>query len=126
MERNTKQQQIILEVISTSRIHPTMKQLQQLIAKRDATIGQATIYRTINRLVEKGIVQKISDTNEYRYDVNYDHDHFKCLQCGKIEDIYLPQDKTILSDTLKPRTITKVEMMIYGICEECQKRKKEL
>ena len=129
MERKTRQQQLILQVLADTKTHPTMQELQALIAKVDPSIGQATIYRTINRCVEKGLVKRIADTGLiYRYDMNHDHYHFKCKNCGKIEDVYLSSEiLTSLSEALAPKKITQVDIMIYGICQNCrEKNEKEM
>ena len=50
--RNTKQKDIILDILEHNRIHPTMQEIYELAKKEDQNIGQATIYRNINKLVE--------------------------------------------------------------------------
>ena len=45
-ERNTKQKEIVLEILENNRVHPTIQELYCLAKKKYPTIGQATIYRT--------------------------------------------------------------------------------
>lgn len=122
MGRETKQQKLILNILKSCRCHPTAKELQELVQKEDISIGQATIYRTLHRCVEKGMVQKIlEDGNVYRYDVMPDHYHFKCEVCGKLEDIPLTgQMKETLRIQMEPRSFQSANIMAYGTCQSCK------
>ena len=48
--RKTKQKSIIINNIINNKNHPTIKQLYLSIKEQYPSIGQATIYRTINNL----------------------------------------------------------------------------
>ena len=44
MERNTRQQQQIIEILKETKSHPTIKELCDLVNSKYPNIGQATIY----------------------------------------------------------------------------------
>ena len=89
-ERNTKQKEDILKIIKNTKTHPTMKEIYELVKEINPTIGQATVYRNINKLTEDGNVVRILDpNNECHYDGDISqHSHFICTNCHKIIDIF--------------------------------------
>ena len=91
IERNTKQKEIILDILEHNRIHPTIYEIYELAKKKYPAIGQATIYRNVNKLVDENKIIKLpSKSNDgYHYDINTNsHDHLLCKSCGKIIDIF--------------------------------------
>lgn len=124
-ERNTKQKEDILKVIKSTKIHPTMKEIYQLVKEINPTIGQATIYRNINRLTEEGKVIRILDpTDEYHYDGDTsEHSHFICTYCNKIIDIFNDYQKINKELEKKHNFQIDEKLIIYkGICEKCLKK----
>ncbi len=124
MERQTKQQKQIFAVLKNCKCHPTLKELTELVASSYPAIGQATIYRTVKRLVEKGLVERLPAQGQiYRYDVNVDHYHFQCLRCGHLEDIYL--DKGMVNElvsSLPDHDIQRTEILFSGLCQRCKEK----
>ena len=93
----------------------------------DGERGKSTVYRLISKLVDDGIIHRISDAKTRRITYQYigeracsEHLHLKCTECGKL--IHL-DDTT--SHILEKR-IFKSEgcaldggAMIFGKCEGC-------
>lgn len=51
-------------------------------------IVQATVYNNLRKLVEAGLIRKISiEGMPDRYDSVDRHDHLACTQCGKLTDV---------------------------------------
>lgn len=123
MERLTKQKQLIYEVLKECHLHPTLLELTELVKEKDPSIGQATVYRTINKLVEKGEVAKlVSVDHNYRYDVSKDHYHFQCTNCGVIEDIFYSSEKLKkVKELFKNQNINSIDLIGYGLCKKCSK-----
>ena len=70
-KRVTKQKQIILETIRKDRSHPTMADIYKKVQNKNKKIGQATVYRNINELVESNEVEKITDlSGQFHFDGN--------------------------------------------------------
>lgn len=121
-QRNTKQKEDILKVIKNTKTHPTMKEIYKLVKEINPTIGQATIYRNINKLTEDGKVVRILDpTNEYHYDGDVSqHSHFICTKCYKIIDIF--DDYQKINKDLEDKYNFKIENKIItyeGRCNNC-------
>ena len=90
-------------------------------------IDRVTLYRTIEKLKEKGIIHKVFQENNQTYyaicgitcDENHhlhEHIHFKCLSCNTITCEDLPSNVNI---ALPNYLIQKVSINIEGTCEKC-------
>lgn len=90
--------------------------------------GIATVYRTLELLVEIGVLKKIDfGDGRARYELSdedvHHHHHLVCTNCGKIiefEDDLLES----LEVTIERKTGFKVRdhlAKFFGICETCQK-----
>lgn len=124
-ERNTKQKELILEVMKHNKNHPTIAEIYDEVKKINPAIGQATVYRNVKKYVDMNklfVVKTISGID--RYDYTNDHVHFECIKCGKILDII---DNELFVN-LKSRFNNRVEevlscqVSIQGYCEECLKK----
>lgn len=126
--RNTKQKELILKVMSASEnmIHPNIQRLTSIITNIDSSIGQATIYRNVNKLVNEGKLCKISTEEGYIYDINTTlHGHFICEECGNIIDLYDDKYQKLISDIEKKYNlkVKNSNNVFYGICNSCQENK---
>lgn len=124
--RNTKQKEIILEILDKNRTHPTIHEIYILAKSKYPNIGQATIYRNINKLVEENKVLRLPATDDegYRYDINMiPHTHLVCNSCGKIIDLFDNDYDNIIKriETTNSVKITKSLLILEGICTNCKK-----
>lgn len=123
--RNTKQKELILNILN-QKTHPTIQDIYSYAKIKYPNIGQATIYRNVNRLVEEGKIVKLpnSDNESYHYDTNVlPHDHLICKNCGKIIDIFDNNYDEILDKIEKNNSIKidKIVVLLEGNCASCQK-----
>lgn len=127
-KRNTKQKDIILDILHQHRVHPTIQEIYMYAKEIFPNIGQATVYRNINKLVEEGTVIKLPNTNNesYHYDINATpHSHLLCKKCGKIIDIF-DNDYKEVARKIEKNNMLKIEsitIILEGICSECIKLK---
>ena len=127
MNNYSKQREIILEVIKNNRTHPTAEEIYILVTKKEPKISRSTVYRNINILVEKGIIEKITIATEPdRYDYLYEeHYHAICKVCGKAFDFYYKFEKDNLISNIKKQTNVDIDInsiTINGICEKCKSK----
>lgn len=133
MERYSKQRELILNVLKERNDHPTAEMLYKDIVKIMPTIGIATIYRNLAALCESGQILKIETKQgeSDRFDGNLmPHLHFQCLECNKIQDIFLnDEDNNKLNDKLKEfaniinAEVTNSKIILKGKCEKCKDKK---
>lgn len=127
-ERNTKQKELVLEILEHNRIHPTIQELYNLAKEKYPTIGQATIYRNVNKLVDENKILKLPSNNDegYHYDINTTpHCHIVCNTCGKIVDLFDSNYEKMIRQIEKNNSveITKSLLVLEGICHNCKKQK---
>lgn len=102
-----------------------MKELYNKVHLIDPTIGQATVYRNINKLVGSNEIKKLSVKNEVdHYDGDLsNHYHFICTSCNKITDIFdvcinIPKE---IIDKKYNISIDNSDVLLYGKCKDCIK-----
>lgn len=99
------------------------------IVGRVQSINRVTVYRILDLLVEKGIVEKLQVGKRAAYyglapNKNHaPHPHFYCLQCGQVD--CLQEDAISVDAAALQRTfageIVKVEVRVDGVCKNCLK-----
>jgi len=87
--RLTSPRKVIMQVLSESEDHPDAIELHRRVTKADPGISIATIYRTLNLLQEKGILEKHTfgdgparfESAEHEH-----HDHFIDTETGDVTE----------------------------------------
>lgn len=124
-KRNTKQRKAILKCLKENMFHPTAQDLVRLVIENNPTIGQATVYRNINKLVEEGVLIKIPTNNNFRYDINtYTHAHLSCKECGSVIDLFDGDYQKIIKN-LERKYQVKIDdtnLIFNGLCEKCKNK----
>lgn len=127
--RKTKQGMLILDTLRESKKHPTISELYQAILSKDPSIGKATVYRNIKKLVEEGKIVRLSlpiSIDRYDGDVSL-HAHLFCERCYRIFDVYdhsLVEHFSLVSKK-QHFEIRHYSLLFYGICDECLKRNQD-
>jgi Fur family transcriptional regulator, ferric uptake regulator len=117
---------LILEIIGGSP-YPLSAQQIFALAGRGQNINRVTVYRILDLLVEKRLLEKISaGDRSFRYglapNANHSrHAHFYCTGCGRMECLSPGSplvDMAPLESTF-PGMVERVEIRLDGICETC-------
>lgn len=126
----TPQREKVLAIFLDKEKHFTVEDLYNLTKKKDSSIGQATVFRTLKLLVEAGIAAEVDfGDKKTRYEHKYGHkhhDHIICTECGKLIEAMDPkieklQEKLCEKFSFKPLSH---KLKIFGICQQCQKKRK--
>lgn len=121
--RQTKQREVIMEILRTSHCHPTADWVYDQARKVIPNISLGTIYRNLNLLVEKNQVRRVEHDHVCRFDGHIEnHYHLCCMECGKVCDIDLPID-SLLNRKVARSTgcrIVSHRAMFFGVCADCQ------
>ena len=115
----TNQRKQILSIINELNDNATIKN----IIKNSKDIDKSTIYRIIELLINKNIIDKdININNEIFYYINESHSHYvTCVKCHKKEKIDIcPFDKINKDLTKNGYQILTHKIEIMGICKKCQ------
>lgn len=121
--RKTKQREVILNVLRSTKSHPTADWVYQEVRKEMPNVSLGTIYRNLKTLTEMGEALELSYGSTYsRFDGNpANHYHFVCSECGNVFDVDLP----VISD-LENRVseqmgaeVSEHRLEFYGTCQQC-------
>ena len=120
---HSKHKEKIYEIIYSNPLHLTADDIYYKLREVDSSVGIATVYRNIAKLVEEGKVLKLCSAGDKdRFDANTNaHYHFYCVRCGYIEDVdYI--DDIHIDEQIFAHSGHKVcchELVIRGICKKC-------
>ena len=129
----TSQRLMVLNILSIhGDEHLTVEEIYDLAKEESPEIGLATIYRTVQVLLELHVIEKVTfDDGFARYELNgeetgsgHRHHHAICTQCGKVYSL-----ETDLLDTLEKQVfkslgfeVTDHEVKLYGLCSACRRK----
>ncbi len=120
----TFQRRVILETLLDLRSHPPAEEIYSSRAVRKARISRATVYRTLEALVEMGLITKIGrEGGAVRYDGRVQlHHHLVCQKCGAVMD-FMSEDLSAVSipDTSELGfVVTGLQVQLRGFCSHCR------
>ncbi|NQU99914.1 MAG: transcriptional repressor [Parcubacteria group bacterium] len=122
MERITSQKKIIIDYLKSVKTHPSAEKVYLEARKKLPQISQGTVYRILNGLKEKGMIQELTVDVSYFDAETSSHGHFVCKKCDSIYDIF-GKFCNINCKGLKTGTVTNFQIYLYGVCEKCQDKK---
>jgi len=123
--RMTKQKKLILDILRSTKCHPSADWIYEQARKQITDISLGTVYRNLNVLMERGEILELNFGSTYsRFDGNPDnHYHFVCERCHNLFDIEVPVHdglNKMVQDTMG-FIVSRHRMEFYGTCMECQK-----
>ena len=88
-QKRSRQREAILEVVRSTKCHPTADWVYAEVRKQIPNISLGTVYRNLSMLAENGTIQKLNiGTSVEHFDGNpSSHYHVCCNECGRIDDI---------------------------------------
>jgi len=126
----TRQRELILNVLLDSDRHLSVEEMYRLVKRKDKTIGQATVYRTVKLLCEAGLARTVDFgsgiTHYEQLHGRTHHDHLICSRCGEYVEAMDPQIEKLQEKLCKKYGFlpTNHRMEIFGICRLCRKGEK--
>ena len=127
--RNSKQRQKILDLLVSSKSHPTADWIYRKLKKRFRNLSLGTVYRNLRILKETGQIWELNfGTGLSRFDaVVHSHYHFICNTCQNIYDIKIPPMRS-LDDRVMQLTgfrILSHRLVFFGLCDVCKQKNKK-
>ena len=128
---NTKQKEKLLEyLIKNKNKHTNVQEISAFLSAEGKSVGVATIYRQLDKLVEQGIVRKYAFDGKtcacYQYIEDEEqcrsHFHLKCLSCGKLIHLdceHLAELTRHIEDE-HDFEIDYSQTVFYGRCSDCK------
>ena len=128
----TKQRETLLRYLETvPGTHITAADVYEYFRSQGTPIGQSTIYRQLEHLVDEGIINKyIIDANtpacfEYTGEKVYEDAevcfHCKCEKCGSLIHMHCEELEEIGVHLLNEHhfKLNPMRTVFYGLCENC-------
>lgn len=121
--RVTPQRLAIYEALANSTKHPSAEDLYLQVRDQYPMISPATVYNTLQLLVQLGLATELGFPGETRYDGNVHlHANIQCIRCKQIFDVDLP-DLVDLEDYLAKKSdfvLLGQRHEFFGVCPACQ------
>ena len=122
----TPQRQIIWGEICKTDDHRDAEEIYFKIKQGGHKVSRATVYRTIDVLVNNNLVRKlVLGDGRNRYENKLDsshHDHIVCIQCGRIDE-FMDENIERLQDEIAKKYQFKIVRHIhqlFGLCMDCR------
>ena len=95
------------------------------LAAELASIGRATVYRTLKILLDQGLVCRVVLSDGavcYRVSHKAHHHHLVCVSCGATEDVDFADVEDVLGRVREATDYDVVghRLEVYGFCPRCK------
>lgn len=118
----TVQRRALLEQFVGRTDHPSVDMLHEGLARTLPGVNRATVYRTLETLVELGLATRMAHLGaQSRYDPRVErHDHLICERCGSVEDLFsTPLDGLRLPQPASGFRARDYTVQFRGLCRSC-------
>lgn len=124
--RMTAQRIAICRMLAQARSHPAVGDIYDALSGEFPTMSLATVYNTVSRLAELGLVQAIpaGDGSRTRYDpILKPHLNLVCERCHRIIDL----DNVDLTAVYRHAAeqgfaVTQTSIVVRGLCGNCREQ----
>ena len=124
----TPQRLRIAETAFDTHRHFTAEDLYALVKKREPLVGRVTVYRTLEHLVQSGLVEELSiqkGVATYEHVIGHaHHDHLICTSCGTLKELSSERLEKVKHEEAsaagwEPQSHS---LKVYGLCPDCRKK----
>jgi Fur family peroxide stress response transcriptional regulator len=123
--RITPQRIAIVEYLLKTDDHPSAEHIHKIVQKKYPMVSLSTVYKTLDLLREKKLVNEIKVEGEARFDAHTDeHINLVCMNCGKIEDVDEDSLREIQTKVARKSKymILKSNFELFGYCNNCKSK----
>jgi Fur family peroxide stress response transcriptional regulator len=122
--RVTPQRLEVFRELAQTDEHPDAETVFRGVRRRMPTVSLDTVYRTLWRLEEQGLISRVQVLSERaRFDGNaIPHPHFVCTRCGLVRDV----EYAAFNEVEVPArmggvgTVEALHVELRGICTNCR------
>src|SRR4051812_1959750 len=124
-KRSSKRNRIV-SIFLRQEGHLSADDLSDLVRRSDPGIGRATVYRTLQWMVDAGIARKVDfGEGRSRYEPSYGHPrhfHLICTTCHRSSEFLSSDVESLMEEIAQSRNFAAMQsiVQIYGTCEECR------
>jgi Fur family peroxide stress response transcriptional regulator len=119
----TPQRFAVYRELLMSKDHPNAELMHRRVKKQFPNISLDTVNRTLLTLYKIGITNIVTGSGEpKRFDGDTSpHNHFKCIQCNDLIDLYNGNNEKIdiPKEVMEKYTVLRKNVFFEGICDTC-------
>lgn len=125
-QRFTKQQRAIVNYIFEQHVHFHAEQLVDDMNEAGLDVKRATVYRTLNKLVDAGLLRQLDlgPRMYYEHDYGYpQHEHLVCQHCPEKIEFQSAEIEKIIAEVCRQHQFLASDhtFIIRGTCSKCNK-----
>lgn len=124
----TRQRLEVAEAVTRVADHPSIDRIRRDLRQRGIRVGTATVYRTIDLLVESGLVREHDFGEGYRrFEAMPDrahHEHLVCQRCGTVVEFTNERLERMLEMMADEMNFLhrRHRVEVFGLCAECRRQ----
>jgi Fur family transcriptional regulator, ferric uptake regulator len=124
--KRSSKRDFIVDAFLRQEGHLSADDLVDLIRKEDRGISRATVYRTLQWMMDAGIARKVDfGEGRFRFEHSYRHPrhfHLICKTCNQSFEFLSSDIEALIEEVAAARQFESKQsvVQIYGTCEECQ------
>ncbi|MCU0227602.1 MAG: transcriptional repressor [Bryobacterales bacterium] len=120
--RNTRQRAVVEKVLQDCRRPLTAQEVLSVARQQLASLGIATVYRTLATLEAEGAVAQVqlpNDPPRFEPHMTREHHYFRCQHCRRAFWVF---GSTPEIDRMKPAhcIVDAHSIFLYGCCVDCR------
>lgn len=122
----TRQRDMIASIVLTSREHLSVDGIQRRLQDAGARVGAATIYRSLDTLMESGLVRAHDFGEGFRrfepMHASAQHGHLVCARCGAVTEFSTERIERLLPMVADEHGFQhhRHRVEIHGLCRACR------
>lgn len=125
-QRFTGQQRDMVRYIFSQHNHFDAEQLIDDMKRAGTRVSRATVYRTLTKLVDAGLLRRLEFGTRmfYEHDYGYpQHEHLYCLKCGQVIEFLNPALEALIRDVCREHSFQSNghTFIIRGLCSDCNR-----
>jgi Fur family ferric uptake transcriptional regulator len=125
-QRFTEQQRDLVEHVFARHSHFDADQLVNDLEEAGLDVSRATVYRTLTKLVDAGMLRKleVGSKTYFEHDYGYpQHEHLVCGQCGKMIEFQHPAIEAAIEEICGQNQFQMGghTLIIRGTCVDCNR-----
>ena len=116
----------ILQIFLRQEGHLSADDLVEAVRREAPGIGRATVYRTLQWMVEAGVARKVDfGEGRSRYEPSYRHPrhyHLICTNCHRSSEFLSSDVESLIEEIASARSFAPSQQVvqIYGTCDDCR------
>ena len=124
--RRSSKRELIVNVFLRQEGHLSADDLVDVLRSEGHTTSRATVYRTLQWMVDAGIARKVDfGEGRFRFEHSYRHPrhfHLICKSCNRSFEFLSSDIDALIEEVAAARGFASRQsvVQIYGACEECQ------